>query len=214
MDQTHKKIHWRLGLCKCKNISLVETRESYRSLHPTNQPYRSAIQCSWADDNFVTPEEEYEPSLPSSESPTDSCHDDLESPDSPKYQPPAPGERPECEIYKDLCSDPQTVDWAAPPLKIRDGRHQELFLLYAEITLFSHRASIKLVEWAKPLELIYVIVQTWEPKLTMKAKAANANFYVTFSNRHGFPYHAVIRRTTTRIPNQMSLEFKMLMRSK
>ncbi|VYS46594.1 unnamed protein product [Arabidopsis thaliana] len=176
--------------------------------------YSRTVSSRYPDDNFVTPEEEYEPSLPSSESPTDSCHADHESPDSPKYQQPAPGERPECEIYKDLCSDPQTVDWAAPPLKIRDGRHQELFLLYAEITLFSHWASIKLVEWAKPLELIYVIVQTWEPKLTMKAKAANANFYVTFSNRHGFPYHAVIRRTTTRIPNQMSLEFKMLMRSK
>ncbi|CAH8252841.1 unnamed protein product [Arabidopsis lyrata] len=289
---------------------------------------------------FVPPVEEYEPSLPSSQSPTDSCH---EQPDSPTYEPMAPGELPECDVYKDICSDPQKVDWAVPPMEflaevglgcynLQKGtnfqfsddphdfqylyhtgfedltdfedhtdakashslimrnstcefetraavqkdeeedcslslittlhrpqtpevegdtlapddffkgpmpdrlphdrwrlgnmlnnpkfyllrksemeEHKELFLLYAEITLFSHWESIRLMEWAKPLELLYVIVQTREPNLKLKAKAENANFYITFSTCHGFPFHAVIRRTTTGKPNQMSLEFKMLM---
>ncbi|XP_024014916.1 UPF0725 protein At1g19565 [Eutrema salsugineum] len=167
----------------CIEIALFQTKST------TTEEEEEEGECEeyregFPDVNFVPPEEELESetSLPSSES--EICHDDLEPPShSPKYEPSPPGEMPVCYLYE-----------------------------YIYIYICSDPQK---VDWADPIATEFLghvgLGCYYMQKPKMKAKAENANFYITFSTRHGFPFHTVTRRTTTGKPNQMSLEFKMLM---
>ncbi|CAH2058861.1 unnamed protein product [Thlaspi arvense] len=92
-------------------------------------------------------------------------------------------------------------------LKESDLRDNEWLYLYAEIAMFSERASD--LSAYLPVEMNKVVVRTREDvEPSKKLKSKDATFYMSFKARGGPECRGIIRRTSDGRPRHMSLQAK------